>query len=341
MSSPSFPPFHLVSSVHLSLNYLSPSYITHLRSCSFKSSFSSFPYPLHQTPHQANPLIPACSPASSDELLAVLTTDSVSPSISLYTCSPVGLIFVHSLKGHQRSIQSTCFHYHHPRSQFNQPFPYLLVSGDDGGSVRLWDTRTAKNVHSLNLPNRLPALSLQLFGSDLIIGSDSLLMNYDTRTMKLVKTFDEFFTGDVLNLSVHPISGHLFTCGAECSVNEVNIKQEENPVMTFVCESEIERIGFFGDSTQYLYCLSSTQGLSVFDLTSDAPVMEKPNIRVQLAQQAGIHIDYLLNVQEHEEEKANSFTLAAGNNNGSIAVMEISASELKTRAVMLSESKVE
>ncbi|KAI0513592.1 hypothetical protein KFK09_009619 [Dendrobium nobile] len=198
--------------------------------------------------------------ASSPEI-STLAVSLSSNTIKLY--SPATGQFLGECKGHMSTIHEISFAV--PSS------PHLLCSCSSDATIRMWDTRTFKQI---------------LF--------------WDLRSSKQVACLEESHMDDVTQVRFTPnqqsklISSSVD--GLLCLFDTVGHIDDDNHLESVMnVGTSIGKFGFFGEKNQKLWCLTHIETLSIWDLRDGRRDINFEDTRTLASDQWNLdHIDYFV-----------------------------------------------
>lgn len=199
--------------------------------------------------------------ARDDSTLMAVSLSS--NTIKLY--SPETGQYFGECRGHSRTINNIAF---------SAPsFPHVLHSCSSDGSLRAWDTRTYNQVSYVHAGPSQEIYSFSFGGSGdslLAAGCKSQILFWDWRNKKQAACLEESHVDDVTQVSFVPgYPNKLLSAsvdGLMCFFNtDGDINDDEHLESVINVGTSIGRVGFFGDTSQNLWCLTHIETLSVWD----------------------------------------------------------------------------
>ncbi|KAJ3046405.1 WD repeat-containing protein 89 [Rhizophlyctis rosea] len=179
----------------------------------------------------------------------------------------------------------------------------LLWSADKGGAVGLWDLRSGAQALSHDgVEVRAPVLSLSvnsnhtlLAAGTELVGDDAKILFWDVRNgLAPLAEFIECHSDDVTQVRFHPeqpnamMSGS--TDGLVCLYN-LETFDEDDALYQVIKEDSVHKIGYFGPSYEYLYCLTHMETFSLWQFSEAERVYQFGDIRMQTPE---AKVDYLI-----------------------------------------------
>ncbi|EGC37774.1 hypothetical protein DICPUDRAFT_76622 [Dictyostelium purpureum] len=190
-----------------------------------------------------------------------------------------------------------------------------LLSCSEDKTVRIWDCKTGQST-SINQQDEI--YSFDLNGEILAMGVGSTVVLYNISTKKLIRKFEESHTQDVTRVRFHPVDKNkLISCSVDGLICMYDLEQQDDDdaiIQVINAEDSIGEIGFFGDQYQYLYSLSHTEKLTLWDLVSGNKIKHFNEIRTVLSERYGYQINYLVTCLY--DKSSNQLILFAGDFEG-------------------------
>jgi WD40 repeat protein len=145
----------------------------------------------------------------------------------------------------------------------------------------------------------------------------------DIRTQKLLGTFEEFHTQDVLQVAFHPDKpSRLFSGGEDGLIAEFDMlvaDPDEAVENIFNTEQPISRFGFFGPRNDCLYSISHVHSVDLYAIESGDQLAHFPDVRPQLAPH--LATDYVLDC--HYDAPSDALILTSGNRHGQLMLSQV------------------
>lgn len=240
----------------------------------------------------------------------------------------------------------------------NSDNPYLLCALDHG-SVRVYDIRTCECISKYQMPVRTSVLTCSSLGGKLICGCDNnILYIYEMQSNILLAKL-ELHTDLITNILFSPTNSNIFyTAGDDGLIHQIIPGQqpiildgmddidssitndiEDAWVGTVInVEQSIKRIGFFGPTHQFLYCISNTETLSLWFSESGERVSDEfTNVRKQLTEQSNCCIDYLIDC--YFDSRSQRLFLAAGSNTGQLLLAHVNRNSIQSIGLCAPQSQ--
>lgn len=167
--------------------------------------------------------------------------------------------------GHSHTIQEIS--YSVPSS------PNLICSCSSDSTIRAWDTRSFKQVSSLNTGSSQEIYSISFGGSNgnlLAAGCDAQISFWDWRNGKQVACLEESHMEDVTQVRFAPNqSNKLISASVDgllCVFDTSGqIDDEDHLDSVMNVGTSVSKVGFFGETYQKLWCLTHIETLSLWD----------------------------------------------------------------------------
>lgn len=100
-------------------------------------------------------------------------------------------------------------------------------------------------------------------------------------------------------MTFHPQYPTRLLSGSEdelCCIFELTESTEEDALKTVVnVECTVKSAGFWGEDNLNIFCISNTEGLSLWDSKSAERIFNSNDIRPELSRIVGVQIDYIIN----------------------------------------------
>lgn len=233
-------------------------------SLSLKPSFSSSRFGLKNTiqTNFGDDYVFQIAPKNDWILMGVsLSTNTM----KLY--SPVTGQFVGECKGHKSTINQISF------ASPTESTPHLLHSCSSDGTLRSWDTRSFHQVSCINAGTSQDLFCFSLGGSGdnlLAAGSKSQIYFWDWRNKKQIVCLEESHMDDVTQVHFAPNHQNKLVSasvdGLMCTFDTSgDINDEDHLDSVINVGTSIGKIGFFGEGSKKLWCLTHIETLSVWD----------------------------------------------------------------------------
>ncbi|XVE73308.1 hypothetical protein DITRI_Ditri11bG0107200 [Diplodiscus trichospermus] len=240
-------------------------------------------------------------------------------TVKLY--SPVTGQYFGECKGHSSTINDLSFS--------GASAPHVLHSCSSDGTIRAWDSRTFHQVSCITAGSSQEVFSFSFGGSDdnlLAAGCQSQIFFWDWRNKKQVACLEESHVDDVTQL--HFIPGHqnkLASASADGLIcifdTNGDINDDDHLESVINVGTSIGKVGFFGNSSEKLWCLTNIETLSVWnwkDGTNEANIEDARS----LASDSWLldHVDYFVDCYCSEGE---NLWVIGGTNAGSLGYFPV------------------
>ncbi|KAI1315946.1 WD repeat-containing protein 89, partial [Mortierella claussenii] len=233
--------------------------------------------------------------------------------IKLY--NPATLAIKSLLRGHQDTITQIKAHNEH-----------IVMSSSKDGSVAVWDLRTDGGpVQVFTTPTHTPLLSFDLNLSENILAAGSELVQFDaniyffdarSNTSTILKTYDESHSDDITNVKFHPTNPARVMTGSMdgliCQFDLTDMDEEEGLLVVSNTGASINKIGYFGPSAEYIYCLNHMETLSLWNSDDADAIHQFGDIRGASNPSLGLTLDYGIDCQ-YEPESGRLYLLSGSN----------------------------
>lgn len=282
-----------------------------------------------------------------EEDLWYVTQLSISPKQDVFAAGgPQGsiklfnmdtLLYVGDFKAHSAKI--TGLEYCHT----NQ---HCFWSASVDTSLSYWDSRRAfkSPVHRILSPNNCSFSSCGLNCKDEIIaaatepyGEDVCLYLWDVRqlsTMKLLQNHMEVYTdshhSEITQIRFSPVQTHQMASGSTdglICLFDVSKGSEDDALDSVLnTGSSVNRIGFFGPTSTYLYCLTHIETLQLWDTVEGKMTADFTNPREENGSKD--RLDYFIDCMYHPVKDELYFV--GGTNSGRLHLCQVTDSKLET-----------
>ncbi|XP_052203575.1 WD repeat-containing protein GTS1 [Diospyros lotus] len=215
-------------------------------------------------------------------------------AVKLY--SPQTCQYFGECKGHSSTINQI---------SFSAPSltPHILHSCSSDGTIRAWDTRSYQQVSCLNAGSSEEVFCFSFGGPGdnlLAAGCKSQILFWDWRTKKQIACLEESHMEDVTQ--VHFVPSHqnkLLTAsvdGLMCIFDTGgNIDDDDHLESVINVGTSIGKVGFFGEASQKLWCLTHIETLSIWDWKDARVEVNFENARSLASDRWSLdHVDYFV-----------------------------------------------
>jgi WD40 repeat protein len=210
-----------------------------------------------------------CKRNCDASLLAASLSTMVVKVYDRSTCS-----YVTELSGHVGAITDIGF--------FDTD-PAILYSSSSDRTVRMWDVRSNREVNRFTVISEAWSTSFGNGSTLCAIGGEGAVFFFDTRNGRKVGEYIESHNDSVTQVRFHPsVSGQLVS-GSEdglICVFDTSVPSEDDAVVAILpAESAVSKLGFFGPGAEGLWCLTGTETMSLWDISSASRLGEFQAIR--------------------------------------------------------------
>ncbi|KAG0356272.1 WD repeat-containing protein 89 [Podila minutissima] len=267
--------------------------------------------------------------ANSNNLIVSASTNE----IKLY--NPATLAIKNVLKFHTEPITQVKAHGEH-----------LLMSSSKDGRVAVWDLRTeAGPVQVFTTPAKDPLLAFDINSSENVIAAGTELIEYDanihffdarSHNSTVIKTYSESHSDDITNIKFHPTNpARLMTASVDgliCQFDLQDMDEDEGLLVVANTGSSVNKVGYFGPNSEYIYCLSHMETLSLWSAEDADAIHQFGDIRGVTNPSLGLTLDYGIDCQ-YEPETGRLYLLS-GSNEGQINILHVTANTLQLCQVL-------
>ncbi|KAF9187254.1 WD repeat-containing protein 89 [Haplosporangium sp. Z 767] len=223
----------------------------------------------------------------------------------------------------------------------------FVMSSSMDGSVAVWDIRTSGNaVQVFKTPDKAGLWSFDInapetiiaAGTELVDGGDASIHFFDARsnTSAVIKTYGESHSEDISNIMFHPTNPARLMSGSVdgliCQFDLTDFDEDEGLMVVANTKSSIHKIGYFGPNSEYIYCLSHMETLSLWNSDDPELIHQFGDIRGVSKPDMGLTLDYAIDCQ-YEPESGRLY-LVSGSNEGNINILHVKADSLQLCQVM-------
>eukprot|EP00252_Welwitschia_mirabilis_P013259 TRINITY_DN2921_c0_g1_i2.p1 TRINITY_DN2921_c0_g1~~TRINITY_DN2921_c0_g1_i2.p1 ORF type:complete len:361 (-),score=60.44 TRINITY_DN2921_c0_g1_i2:149-1231(-) len=229
---------------------------------------------------------------------------------------------VGELVGHNRTISEI---------SFSSSDPQQLHSCSQDGTIRTWDLRSRQQVSILQGNSSAHEIfSFSIGGSAnhlLAAGSNAQILFWDRRCNSQVACLEECHMEDVTQVCFHPIyKSKLVSAsidGLMCTINTVGqIDDDEQLESVMNPGTSVARIGFFGEKSNKIWCLTHIESLSIWDWDNSSVQLQIENARSLASASWDLpQVDYF--VECHYSPASDNLWLIGGTNEGSLGYFSV------------------
>ncbi|XP_072169715.1 WD repeat-containing protein 89-like [Diadema setosum] len=233
------------------------------------------------------------------------------------------------LKGHSGPLSGVKFAHRNP---------FTVFSSSKDGTVRCWDTRMKRNkapqVFTGYEGNSFTSFDINCSDDILSAGTeavenDAYLMFWDRRSTNLLGTYKECHSDDITQVKFHPTKSSSLATGSTdglvCVFDTSQNNEEDALVTTLNSDSSVSRIGWCGTNSEYLYCLTHTDTILIFDAVESSEITRFGAIRESLKEDC-CQVDYLVDCFYHSSLK--SLIVLGGTNSGDTHLLTVGRDRL-------------
>jgi len=162
-------------------------------------------------------------------------------------------------------------------------FGDLIAFGCMDGSLGFVDIRSGSKEFEFRLPNSVYSISLGYGGSLIAAACETNIVFFDIKKQKIIAQYNDYHSDLVLKVAFSDPFGSILASGGEdgliCTFN-TSVNTGEEPLQSILnTECPVRTIGFFGAEKEGLYCMSTTEHLSLWHHQSSQRISNFERIR--------------------------------------------------------------
>uniref|UniRef100_A0A7S3LVW8 Guanine nucleotide-binding protein subunit beta-like protein n=1 Tax=Palpitomonas bilix TaxID=652834 RepID=A0A7S3LVW8_9EUKA len=213
------------------------------------------------------------------------------------------------------------------------------VGGEGDASVKLWDMRQQNEVSTLR------GSDAELFSADInadntvvAAGGMENIYCWDITAMKLLRKYEEGHCDDVVQTKFHPTNSQLLCTasmdGLICRA-DISIAEDMDAFDTILpTDISVSRIGLFGPNEDFLYCVSTNETLTLWNLDTAALLVDTGDTRQAVKTATGLEAEYLIDC--YFDASAEGLLMMVGTSEGAAAMVDVQTSGMVGRASLYS-----
>ncbi|KAL1921382.1 uncharacterized protein VTP21DRAFT_11098 [Calcarisporiella thermophila] len=220
----------------------------------------------------------------------------------------------------------------------------FLLSGSKDGTVAMWDLRTECTTPAqlFQAPQREPILCIDVNSSETLLAAgtelveeDAKVLFWDARNSQFMSQFVETHCDDITLLHFHPTNPmQLLTGSTDGLVSLYDVTQfDEDEAVTAVINSgsSVHRANFFGPNSEYVYCLTHIETLSLWHAETSECIFDFGDVR-KTSSPGVMQLDYVIDC--HYDNSGQRLYLLGGSNQGDINMLHVNVGELQLCQVL-------
>uniref|UniRef100_A0A7N0V378 Uncharacterized protein n=1 Tax=Kalanchoe fedtschenkoi TaxID=63787 RepID=A0A7N0V378_KALFE len=207
----------------------------------------------------------------------------------------------------------------------------LLHSCSSDGTIRVWDVRTFQQVAMIGAGSSQEVFSLSVGGAGnnlLAGGCEAQVHIWDRRNQKRIASLEESHMDDVTQVRFVP--GHQNTLvtasvdGLICVFDTASdINEDDHLESVLNVGTSIGKVGFFGETSQQLWCLTHIETLSLWDWKNAEAGAHFHDARSAASASWKMeNVDYFVDC--HYSKEDNALWVIGGTNSGSLGYFPVS-----------------
>lgn len=184
---------------------------------------------------------------------------------------------------------------------------------------------TSKSLLLDIAPAKDPLLAFDINSSENVIAAGTELIEYDanihffdarSHNATVIKTYSESHSDDITNVKFHPTNpARLMTASVDgliCQFDLQDMDEDEGLLVVANTGSSVNRVGYFGPNSEYIYCLSHMETLSLWSAEDAEAIHQFGDIRGVTNPSLGLTLDYGIDCQ-YEPETGRLYLLSGSN----------------------------
>ncbi|KAF0719438.1 Aste57867_1034 [Aphanomyces stellatus] len=215
--------------------------------------------------------------------------------------------------------------------------PWSVVSGSNDGTIKVWDLRQSAPVaaQTIQVGSEVWSCSVGCGDTLVVAGADDRAVFFDLRTNRRLGQYGESHMDNVTRVRFSPFRrSEVITAsddGIVC-LFDVTIADEDDAIISIInVESSVAQFCLFGPEYHNIACLTGSETLDVWNLTTAERLVHYPQIRDQCT---ALHMptDYLVNC--HYDPTTDALHLAAGNHQGDLHLLHLNGPSVVPQATL-------
>ncbi|CAL0302425.1 unnamed protein product [Lupinus luteus] len=214
---------------------------------------------------------------------------------------------------------------------------HVLSSCSSDGTIRAWDTRTFKQVSSINAGPSQEVFSFSFGGPGgnlIAAGCKSQILFWDWRNKKQIACLEESHVEDVTQVHfVHEEQSKLISTSVDgliCTFDTTgDINDDDHLESVINVGTSIAKVGIFGDNCQKLWCLTHIETLGIWDWKNGTNEVNLSDARGLASESWNLdQVDYFVDCQYSKE--AEKLWVIGGTNAGALGYFPVNYKGLAT-----------
>ncbi|KAI8982698.1 WD40-repeat-containing domain protein [Pilobolus umbonatus] len=156
---------------------------------------------------------------------------------------------------------------------------YLFSAGEEG-VLKRWDLRMKGLAQEYKYKRGLSAFDINCNDSMVIMGTEFLgdtcqveLAFFDTRHQSLLSVFTDCHNEDITEIQCHPtLPTQFISSSTDGLINHYDVTdmdEQEDIISVMNSFSSVNKTGYFGPSSEYIYCLTHIETFILYTLEGD------------------------------------------------------------------------
>jgi len=230
------------------------------------------------------------------------------------------LDYLGQLQGHTNTINDISFAHSHPD---------VLFSASSDSTIRVWDVREKVPGPVYHGQSEFFSLGIEPGDTLFASGDKGDVKVWDVRTTKQLRQYPDFHQEDITQVRFHPLEkSNLFTASVDGTICKFDINQEDEDeafISGMNPDEAVSKIDFFGPNAEYLYCLTTAEKFSLWNIEGDR-LVDFGDARASLSTEQ-FQIQYFIDCKY--DSSSDMLFLLAGNHNGQIGIIHVQDNQLR------------
>ncbi|ETV96583.1 hypothetical protein H310_10284 [Aphanomyces invadans] len=205
--------------------------------------------------------------------------------------------------------------------------PWSVISGSNDGTIKVWDLRQAQPsaVQTIRVGEEVWSCSVGCGDTLVVAAAADSAVFYDLRTLRKLGQYGESHMDNVTRVQFHPLrrsevitaSDDGIVCLFDCTI----ANEDDATISTINVESSVSRFCMFGPDSHNIACLTGSETLDVWNLTTAERLAHFSTIRDQCSAAPMLHTDFLVDCKY--DPTTDQLHLATGNHQGQLNLFQL------------------